>query len=158
MKKKFEYGKLYPSIVRLMITDVLKMIENKEDVLHFCINITCDIHHHGVEVPPVLKERYPYELKITLQHPCQDFKASHEKFSVTASFDELTEHVTIPLAALKQFEDVVAGISIDFEALRSADKRPANYQSNIDLTSLNEFIDSDGVAVLDARNIFGKIK
>ncbi|AWD33477.1 Putative stringent starvation protein B [Candidatus Fokinia solitaria] len=158
MKKKLEYGKLYPSIVRLMITDALRMIEEKESALDFCIHLTCDTYHRGVVVSSVLRERYPYEVQVTLQPPCKDFKVSHEKLSVTAAFDELTEHVVIPLAALKRFEDVIAGISVDFEALRSIDKRPANYQSDIDTSVLNRFTDSDGVAILDARNIFIKTR
>ncbi len=70
---------------------------------HFFITFRTD--HPGVVVPQRLRERYPTEMMIVLQHRFHALEVDEEKFSVTLSFGGMLERLTVPFAALLMFAD-----------------------------------------------------
>ena len=72
----------------------------------------------GVEVPRFLREQYPEEVTIILQHQFWGLDVTAEAFSVLLTFGGVRQRVTVPFAALTAFADPSAdfGLRLDAEA------------------------------------------
>jgi hypothetical protein len=74
----------------------------------------------GVILPPQLKERYPEEMTIVLQHQFYGLEVTAESFSVTLSFSNKHERLTIPLKAVTTFADPSVNFALQFQPLARA--------------------------------------
>ena len=70
---------------------------------HF--NISFKTHAAGVVLPPSIKQRYPEEMAIILQHEFWDLAVSPEHFQVSLNFSRRPERLTIPFDAITGFSD-----------------------------------------------------
>ncbi len=68
----------------------------------------------GVEVPDVLRGRYPDELTIVLQHQFWDLDVGETSFSVTLSFNKVSQRITVPFAALTSYADPSVKFGLQF--------------------------------------------
>jgi len=59
----------------------------------------------GVEVPAYLRERYPDEMTIVLQHRFSDLEVGESGFGVTLSFNEVPARLIVPYEAISAFAD-----------------------------------------------------
>jgi hypothetical protein len=71
--------------------------------------------HPGVEVPSFLRERYPDEMTVVLQHQFWDLEVTPEAFSVRLTFSAARHVLRIPFAALTAFIDPSADFALRFE-------------------------------------------
>jgi hypothetical protein len=78
--------------------------------------IAFDTRAPGVVVSKRLKQRYPEEMTIVLQHQFRDLAVSDEQFEVTLSFDNLPERLTVPLRAVRVFFDPSVRYGIQFDS------------------------------------------
>ncbi len=69
----------------------------------------------GVEVPRFLREQYPDEVTIILQHQFWGLEVTAEDFSVLLSFGGARQRVTVPFAALTAFADPSADFGLRFD-------------------------------------------
>ncbi len=71
----------------------------------------------GVKLSARMRERYPDEMTIVIQHQFWDLKATDSQFEIGLSFDEIPETLSIPFAAIKGFFDpsVQFGLQFDVE-------------------------------------------
>ena len=69
----------------------------------------------GVEAPRFLREQYPEEVTIILQHQFWGLEVTEEDFSVLLSFGGARQRVTVPFAALTAFADPSADFSLRFD-------------------------------------------
>jgi hypothetical protein len=78
--------------------------------------------HPGVVIPGFLRERYPDEMTIVLQHQFWGLEVFEDKFRVGLSFNKSPQELTIPFSALKGFFDpsVQFGLQFDIEDLEAA--------------------------------------
>lgn len=76
--------------------------------------ITFDTTHPGVDIAPWLKERYPEEMTIVLQHQYWGLKTSDAGFEVTLSFQKVGEPLVIPWLAIKAFFDPSVQFMLQF--------------------------------------------
>jgi hypothetical protein len=76
--------------------------------------ITFLTHHAGVRIPEYLKDQYPEEMTIVLQHQFENLEVNKEGFKVELVFDEEKEHIEIPFQAIVNFYDPSVDFSIDF--------------------------------------------
>jgi hypothetical protein len=67
--------------------------------------VTFRTGHPGVEIPDELRERYPDEMTIVLQHQFSNLSVGPDGFSVTLSFSGVPRRLVIPAAALTSFAD-----------------------------------------------------
>jgi len=72
--------------------------------------------HPGVDVPAQLRERYPNEMTIVLQHQFWGLDVGEESFGVTLSFSDVPERLTIPFAAITAFADPSVRFGLQFDA------------------------------------------
>jgi hypothetical protein len=71
--------------------------------------------HPGVEAPSFLRERYPDEMTVVLQHQFWDLEVTPEAFSVRLNFSASRYVLRIPFAALTAFIDPSADFALRFE-------------------------------------------
>jgi hypothetical protein len=82
----------------------------------------------GVEVPRFLREQYPEEVTIILQHQFWGLEVTAEDFSVLLSFGGARQRVTVPFAALTAFADPSADFGLRFDGL-GAEGGPATAET-----------------------------
>ena len=70
----------------------------------------------GVGLADWLRQQYPQEMTIVLQHQFWDLSVEAERFSVTLSFGGRHERLTVPFAAISAFADPSVKFGLQFEA------------------------------------------
>ena len=83
---------------------------------HFYITFRTD--HAEAEIPDALRERYPGEMTIVLQHQFWGLEIDEHKFCVTLSFSDVPHRLVVPFSAVTAFADpsVRFGLQFDVEA------------------------------------------
>ena len=74
----------------------------------------------GVRVSPRLREKYPEQMTIVLQHQYWDLEVSETSFEVTLSFNDISEKLVIPFAAIRGFYDPSVNFELEFEVRAGA--------------------------------------
>jgi len=101
------------AVVRRVLIDI-----SKTGVLpgehHFYI--TFDTRAAGVRISKRLHEQYPEEMTIVLQHQFWGLEIGEESFSVTLSFNNRQERLTVPIEAIAGFADPAVKFVLQFEA------------------------------------------
>lgn len=64
---------------------------------------------NGVVIPDHLKESYPTQMLIVLQHQFYGLKISENGFTVSLSFSGKQEQITVPFSAISEFHDKISG-------------------------------------------------
>lgn len=76
--------------------------------------ITFATNHPGVQVPAYLKEQYPDEITIVIQHQYENLLVSRDAFSIDLFFEDQEETVKVPFSALVSIEDPSVNWGLDF--------------------------------------------
>lgn len=79
--------------------------------------VTFDTTADGVQFSDRLREQYPEEMRIVLQHQFWGMKVSDEQFEVGLSFGGVAEKLVIPYTAIKIFDDPSVQFKLQFETL-----------------------------------------
>ena len=95
---------------------------------HFFISF--DTRADGVRISARLREQYPDEMTIVLQHQFWDLKVGEEIFEVGLSFNGVPEKLVVPFAAIKSFVDPSVQFALQFE-------RVTETQDNVPRSSAN---------------------
>jgi hypothetical protein len=69
----------------------------------------------GIGMSKRLKEKYPVEMTIVLQHRFWDLAVSDDRFEVKLTFDGIPERLVVPFAAVKVFYDPSVPFILQFE-------------------------------------------
>lgn len=80
---------------------------------HFYISF--DTQQPGVVMSKRLKDKYPQEMTIVLQHRFWDLAVTDERFEVKLTFDGIPERLVIPFNAIKVFFDPSVSYGLQFE-------------------------------------------
>ncbi len=130
-----DYAKLQQEAMRGVVRAVLQRIVKTglPGEHHFYISFLTQAP--GVILSKRLKEKYPTEMTIVLQHRFWDLIVSDDRFEVKLTFDGIPERLVVPFAALKVFIDpsVRYGLQFDEEA-SERDAAPAPRILNADAT------------------------
>ena len=99
------YDILASEALRGIIRTVLQRVQKRglPGEHHFFINF--DTCAPGVIMSKRLKEKYPVEMIIVLQHKFWDLMVFDDRFEVKLSFNNVPERLVIPFAAIKSFAD-----------------------------------------------------
>jgi hypothetical protein len=79
---------------------------------HFYISFRTEAP--GVDISDRLKNQYPEEMTIVLQHQFWDLKVGDEGFTVGLSFDKTPERLVVPYSALVGFFDPSVQFGLQF--------------------------------------------
>jgi len=87
---------------------------------HFFITFRTD--HPGVKLSARMRERYPEEMTIVIQHSFWDLTVNENEFEIDLSFNDILERLCVPFASLKGFFDphVKFGVQFDADTLEAA--------------------------------------
>ena len=114
-KDHIGYDDLVDNALRGAMREVmLRVAENGLSGSHH-LYITFRTGFPGVDIPGYLRDRYPDELTIVLQHQFWGLEVTEEGFSVTLSFNKAREYVSVPFAALTRFADPGVKFGLQFE-------------------------------------------
>jgi len=126
------------SVVRRVLTDVARDGLPGDHHLY----VSFDTRASGVRLSPRLKERYPEEMTIVLQHQFWDLIVSELFFEVGLSFNGIPERLHIPFAALKGFFDPSVKFGLQFEPVaeddEEAEDEPATLTPMAPVTPIGE--------------------
>ena len=116
---------------------------------HFYVTFRTD--HPGVVMPDSLKERYPREMTIVLQHQFWDLQVGDDAFQVTLTFNNVSEQLSIPFEAIAAFADPSVRFGLQFDAGEDDDsegtppEQASNYQGEAGETASGaDKADGDG--------------
>ncbi|WP_409561046.1 SspB family protein [Hyphomicrobium sp. MC8b] len=110
-----DYGKLQQEAMRGVVRAVLQRVVKTglPGDHHFYISFLTQAP--GVILSKRLKEKYPTEMTIVLQHRFWDLIVSDERFEVKLTFDGIPERLVVPFAAIKVFIDPSVRYGLQFD-------------------------------------------
>lgn len=116
MARTIDYGKLMHRAMRGLIQDVLRGVRDNglPGAHHFFI--TFDTTHPEAELADWLKDRYPSEMTVVMQHWFDNLEVGDEGFSVTLNFGDEPENLYIPYDAIQTFVDPSVEFGLRFES------------------------------------------
>jgi hypothetical protein len=107
-------------IVRTVLTRVAKTGLPGEH--HFYIAFKTDIP--GVSLSDRLREKYPEEMTVVLQHRFWDLIVSDDRFEVNLTFDSIPERLVVPFSAIKVFFDPSVPYGLQFDEAEAEEAAP----------------------------------
>jgi hypothetical protein len=109
-----DYGKLVDDAMHVIVSNVLKIVQEKglPGNHHFFISFITKFP--GVKLSKHLMSRYPREMTIVLQYQFQDLKVDSKGFGVSLSFNGVKEKIYIPFAAITTFADPSVQFGLQF--------------------------------------------
>lgn len=121
MARHIDYGNLMHRAMRGLITEVLQGVENDglPGAHHFFI--TFDTRHPDAKLADWLRDRYPEEMTVVMQHWYEDFHVDPEGFSITLNFGDTPEPLYIPFDAIRTFVDPSVEFGLRFETQEGDD-------------------------------------
>ena len=88
--------------------------------------ITFDPRSEGVQLSTRMREQYPEEMTVVLQHQFWDLVVTDDRFEVGMSFGGVPERVIVPFASILRFVDPSVQFGVQFEQLVAADEADEN--------------------------------
>jgi hypothetical protein len=151
MSASIDYGNLMHNAMRGLIQTVLERVAQKglPGDHHFFISF--DTTHPGVAIADRLRERYPEEMTIVIQHWFEDLIVTDKGFSITLNFGDTPEPLVVPFDALKTFVDPSVEFGLRFETQVSLEETededdaapesqtPAKGKGDAQIVSLDQF-------------------
>lgn len=115
MSRSIDYGNLMHRAMRGLIQDVLNDVRDNglPGAHHFFI--TFDTTHPDAQLADWLRERYPSEMTVVMQHWFDNLEVTDTGFSVTLNFGDAPEHLHVPYDAIETFVDPSVEFGLRFE-------------------------------------------
>ncbi|MBA3909085.1 MAG: hypothetical protein C0524_04175 [Rhodobacter sp.] len=115
MARSIDYGTLMHRAMRGLIQDVLADVARNglPGAHHFFI--TFDTTYPGVELADWLRERYPTEMTVVIQHWFENLTVTDDNFGITLNFGNNPEPMLIPFDAVRTFVDPSVEFGLRFE-------------------------------------------
>jgi uncharacterized protein len=129
-------------VVRAVLNQIVKTGLPGEH--HFYISFLTQ--SPGVILSKRLKEKYPHEMTIVLQHRFWDLIVSEDRFEVKLTFDGIPERLVVPYRSIKVFIDPSVRFGLQFEDASSDRETPAPRRS----LTMDAAFDSVGEARADS--------
>lgn len=70
----------------------------------------------GVQMADYLKDRFPDEMTVVIQHQYWDFEVFDDRFEIILKFSGVPQHLRIPFAAVSRFFDPSVNFGLQFDA------------------------------------------
>ncbi|MGK7652805.1 SspB family protein [Roseovarius sp. B08] len=121
MPHSIDYGKLMHRAMRGLIQEVLCGVRDNglPGAHHFFI--TFETTHPDAELANWLRERYPNEMTVVMQHWFDNLEVTDEGFTVTLNFGDSPETLYIPYDAIQTFVDPSVEFGLRFESQEEAE-------------------------------------
>ncbi len=103
----------YRNLVREIMAKVAA--EGLPGAHHFYVSFRTGVA--GVTIPDFLRQEYPKDMTVVLEHQFWDLDVREDGFSVTLSFRNRPERLTIPFEAITSFVDPSVKFGVEFQAV-----------------------------------------
>lgn len=110
-----DYGGMMHRAMQRLIADVLRDVAANGLPGEHHFFITFDTREEGVEMADWLRDRYPEEMTIVIQHWFDNLAVDAEGFTITLNFGNSPEPLRIPFDALRTFVDPSVEFGLRFE-------------------------------------------
>jgi hypothetical protein len=118
-EREIDYQALVQNAMRSIVRTVLLRVAKTglPGEHHFYIAFKTDAP--GVALSQRLREKYPDEMTVVLQHRFWDLVVGEERFEVKLTFDGIPERLVVPFAAIKVFFDPSVPYGLQFDELEA---------------------------------------
>ena len=148
MSDRIDYGNLMHRAMRSLIQEVLEGVQKNglPGAHHFFI--TFDTTHPDAKLADWLRERYPSEMTVVMQHWYDNLEVTDKGFSVSLNFGDAPEALVVPYDAILTFVDPSVEFGLRFETPEDEDEEDdddddaptkASAPRNADVVSLDTF-------------------
>jgi len=145
MSRTIEYGNLMHRAMRGLIQEVLEDVADHglPGAHHFFI--TFDTNHPDAALADWLKQRYPNEMTVVMQHWYDNLEVGDDGFGITLNFGDAPESLYVPYDAIQTFVDPSVEFGLRFETQESdgdgedEDGEDEAPQGGGDIVSLDSF-------------------
>ena len=120
----FQYDRMMDAALRGVMRDAIARAAERGLPGDHHFYITFQTTHPGVQVPPALRQRFPREMTIVLQHQFWGLEVDEARFAVTLSFDSKHERLVIPFPAVTAFVDPSVQFGLQFQAIDAPAEAP----------------------------------
>ncbi|WP_424833725.1 SspB family protein [Ruegeria sp.] len=133
MSQDIDYGTLMHTAMRGLIKTVLTDVSKNglPGAHHFFI--TFDTRQDGVELADWLRQRYPDEMTIVMQHWFENLEVGEDGFAITLNFGDAPEPLYIPYLAIKTFVDPSVEFGLRFESTEDEEEEPQIHEETIEV-------------------------
>ncbi|TCM83360.1 SspB family protein [Rhodovulum steppense] len=142
MSDRIDYGNLMHAAMRELIRKVLDRIATTGLPGDHHFFITFDTTQPDVGLADWLRDRYPEEMTVVIQHWFENLEVTHDGFSVTLNFGDRPEPLYIPFDAIRTFVDPSVEFGLRFETQQIEDEEDEGYDE--DGPGPNVLADSSG--------------
>ena len=115
MTDTLDYGSLMHRAMRGLIFNVLEQVRDHGLPGNHHFFITFDTTHPDVQLADWLKDRYPEEMTVVIQHWFDNLVVRENGFSITLNFGDQPEPIQIPFDAIQTFVDPSVEFGLRFE-------------------------------------------
>ena len=122
MSRRIDYGKLMHRAMRGLIQQVLEDVAQNGLPGEHHFFVTFDTGHPDVRIADWLRERYPDEMTIVIQHWYEGLEVGPDGFAVTLNFGDNPERLEIPFDSLRTFVDPSVEFGLRFETQEADDE------------------------------------
>lgn len=123
MSEPIDYPRLVQDALRQVVCQVLTIAaDSAPGSFHFYVGF--NTRAPGVELPAYLRDLFPEEMRIVLQHQFWDLEVDDDGFSVVLSFNAARHRLSVPFTALTAFYDAEQDFALRF-ALPEGETAPA---------------------------------
>ena len=129
----FNYRGLIDEAVLNVLKQILNDIKNKGLLGDQSFYISFRTNFEGVVLSNTMKQKYPKEITIVLQHQFRQLNVYDEKFTVNISFGGNAENIEVPFAAITGFLDPVANFGFQFASKKYSDHDQKHLLSKADV-------------------------
>lgn len=138
---EINYDKLIEKSLKNVVIEALKIAEKQGLPGEHHFYITFKTNHPAAKVSTQLKNQYPEEMTIVLQHQFSNLSVENSFFSVDLSFGGVLQTLVIPFDAITYFADPHAKFGLSFnlneESLNKELETPAVFDEEKDVKKVS---------------------
>ena len=123
-REQLRYDKMVEAALRGVVRTALKQVSEIGLPGNHHFYLTFRTGYRGVRIPDYLRAQYPGEMTIVLQYQFFGLEVTEELFSVTLSFNNVHERLTVPFAAITTFADPSVNFALQFQP-QPGERQPA---------------------------------
>ena len=110
----------------------------------------------GVRISSRLREKYPDQMTIVVQHQYWDLKVTDTSFEIGLSFSDMPERLLVPFAAIKGFYDPSVNFELEFDVEIASEMAPRavplSGPAPVMLRDVNEMPEAERAAAAEAAS------